>query len=519
MTTQVKDIFKDKKYPKWFSNHPIFKEIATIKKVFPSIGLPNFIENAAIDNSEQVKKSATDLLTCIENIIANRIISLRDFSNIKTNKRKTQKERCDLILNSVFTLLNRHKNDFIQLNNNRISLKLPDNISIVGDNRPIFRKNESLFRVYNKLIELLQEGNFVGLQRLEDTYQFKTFSSENIPNNNQFKIVFSSDGVDGAWDIATMSMRGIQSCQNWNTGEYKHCTIGSVIDPFVAIMYLTSGEKYNEYGSKMIRRSIVRFIIDGKTKKPYLHIDNMYPSIDNKIMNSFKNVLKKKTNNKFEIKSYSSYDSYEHSYIPLNSIREKLKYTSINGKSKVYDEYGSIASYQDTKILSKKSEGKDEQLKLFTKNSKKKELKFTKAFNKYFIENISNITEYPKSIEQAITKLKNSSYINNDIANLLAKSFLSKIDKEQFTNSDTYIRRVYYSFFNYRKIIINENKSVICKKLNGFMHLAAGYRFGTRNIVPILNSVFQLMEKQMKEELKKIVKKRQEMKIEPLPLP
>jgi hypothetical protein len=530
MATPIKEIFKDKKYPKWFSSHPIFKEVKTIKKVFPSIGLPNCIEDANVDNIDQAKQSAGILIGDINAIISYSITLLnRHKKTIKNKVNKEKTENCSTLLQAVFNQLKK-SNDIIQVNNGRVSLKLSDNITIEGDNRPVFRKNESLFRVYNKLSEMLQEANVAGLDPLENAYSFKAFSTDNIPNNG-FKIVFSSDGAEGAWDIGTMSMRGISSCQSWDRGEYKYCTIGSVIDPFVGIIYMTTNGKFNEYGSKMVRRCVVRFVIDGKNHKPYILIDRMYPSGDNKVIAQFKKFIETKTNNKFDVfyAENMDYKLLQESYLPLNPIRKKLKDTSREGKSRPYDEYESIQSYQDCKIKNQSGNKKDKQAVLFDKNSRKKENKFIKIFSKAFVDAIKkiDIEKVPRTIKPAMKLLilpnKNRYYSYdhtlNAIGSSLAKQIIDNVDKTQFTNSDTYIRRVYYSFFNHRNKAIHSSKNELIKKLNGELYLKAGHRFGIRNFVPLMQSVFPLMEKEIKEELKKVVDKRNEMKIEPLPLP
>src|SRR5271165_600066 len=510
MTTPIETIFKDKKYPKWFSSHPIFKEVKTIKKVFPAIGLPNCVEDAAIDNSEQAKASAKILISDINAIIASRIAQLAVYQNkLKNKKRKDQSDKCITILKAVNAQLKK-PNDIIQVNNGRVSLKLSDDITLEDDNRPILRKNESLFRVYNKLTELLREGNFVALDTLENAYSFKTFSTDNIPNNG-FKIVFSSDGAEGAWDIGTMSMRGISSCQSWDRGEYKHCTIGSVIDPFVGIIYMTTGGKFNEYGTKMVRRCIVRFVIDGKDNKPYILMDRMYPSDDAKVITQFKKFIKKRTGDKFNV-VYSEKMGNElikNSYLPLNHIRKKLQETSKDGKSKAYDDYDAIQSYQDMRLNNKSGNKKDKQAELFDKNSKKKDNRFIQSFTKLFVETVKNvpITEVPRTIKPAFKLIKaknNYNCINSihNIGNTIAKSIIDNVDKTQFTNSETYIRRVYYSFFNQRNNVIDKTKNDLIKKLNGDLHLKAGERFGIRNFVPLMKMIFPAMDKVMKEELK-----------------
>lgn len=138
------------------------------------------------------------------------------------------------------------------------------------------------------------------------------------------RIVFSSAGNKGLWDIATMSMRGISSCQRWdydNGYSHERKLVGSMLDPYCGIIYITTGTK-TKLGEKMTKRAVVRFVIDGN--KPYLFIERVYgirynnnrerydaglqryiePTYENtekNISDIFVAFLKSKTENKFEV--------------------------------------------------------------------------------------------------------------------------------------------------------------------------------------------------------------------------
>jgi hypothetical protein len=123
--------------------------------------------------------------------------------------------------------------------------------------------------------------------------------------NEDMKVVFSSKGSQANWDMATMSMRGITSCQRWNHSMAKHL-IGSIVDPNAAILYLTNGDD-TKYGSKMIRRSVVRLVVDNKTQEKVLLMERIYPFLtrsnftDPSTLKVFKNFLTKKTKGKIKI--------------------------------------------------------------------------------------------------------------------------------------------------------------------------------------------------------------------------
>lgn len=114
----------------------------------------------------------------------------------------------------------------------------------------------------------------------------KIFPSIGIINSSKFinhpdvknaKIVFSSDGITGLWDIATMSMRGAMSCMHWRNPHSTHL-IGSMVDPVCGIVYITDGQ-ITDYGSSMIKRALVRMGIDDN--KPFLIVDKIYAKTKN----------------------------------------------------------------------------------------------------------------------------------------------------------------------------------------------------------------------------------------------
>lgn len=126
--------------------------------------------------------------------------------------------------------------------------------------------------------------------------------------NKRRKIVFSGSGSQALWDIATMSMRGVSSCQSWNASHRKHL-IGSMADPYCGIIYTTTGNKTSK-GSRMSRRAIVRFVVN-KRGNPALLIERIYPVFEpgfayadhsfDKTFQLFKSFLERKTNNKYPV--------------------------------------------------------------------------------------------------------------------------------------------------------------------------------------------------------------------------
>lgn len=124
-------------------------------------------------------------------------------------------------------------------------------------------------------------------------------------------IAFSSDMITGLWDLATMAMRGTSSCQHWNNRHSNHL-IGSMVDPFCGIMYLTDGT-INEYGLMMHRRCLVRMIVNYNTGARHFMLERLYKTnitadpyqYNNRdedpgpTIRLFKNFINEKTNNRF----------------------------------------------------------------------------------------------------------------------------------------------------------------------------------------------------------------------------
>jgi hypothetical protein len=519
------DLFKEKKFPDWFAGHSVFKTITKIKKVFPGIGLPNSDEEVVVNNINPAKTAAKQLVSAIKTKLQDRIKGLKEFIGSKPDMsaaRQAQGAKCLAMLNGVYAQID-NSAPIIREENGRFVLKLASDFTLPGDVRPIFRANEGLFRVYNKINEALTEGRFAKLQKLEDIYAFKTFSTDNIPNS-KFRVIFSADGIDGAWDIATMSMRGVKSCQSWD-GDYRHCTIGSVVDPFVGIIYLTSGAKC-EHGTKMIKRSIVRFVIDATTNKPYILLDNMYPGYDEQVFKQFKKFLKAKTGDRFDIKYAPNIEgkSLKDTYMPLNNIRKLLRETSSEGETDYgLDELSSISSYQDVRIQDKTSNKNDKHEVLYEKNSKKKANLFVEGFGDAFKSAIDSLDEnnIPDVIKPIFSRLKgtnkkhfNYTYYIPEISRHIANGFVKSVDRKSFTSSDLFHRRLFHSYFANKNKILNEVKAKTAKEINGKLKLKG---FGTDNFTMLMKLLLPKIDEEMKKKLAALNEKKKS--VFPLPLP
>lgn len=303
------EVKNDKRFPSFISSHKIFDGAEQIKKVFPHIGLENFEEDADIDNSTEIIAAGVELVALIYSTVNHRSSTLTRYAEITKkpfgDKRKVKHRKCQAVLTNFKESLSKSLKAHVVKNpkTKKITLNVVDNIND-ETGATFLKKGESLFKAYGKINELLRDGLFLAMPELTTAPQFKKFNGLNLPSTSS-KIVFSSDGMVGAWDIATMSMRGIQSCQTWGQSNASHL-VGSIVDPCTAIMYLTSGTEIPNKGRKMVRRSIVRFIVDKTDNKPTLIIERMYPSYNVEVAKSFVSILTKKVGGKIRVRDIAN---------------------------------------------------------------------------------------------------------------------------------------------------------------------------------------------------------------------
>jgi hypothetical protein len=155
-------------------------------------------------------------------------------------------------------------------------------------------------------------------EALQETYKADTIFPKIGLNNCTHKqknvtIVFSGSGYKRLWDIATMSMRGVSSCQNWDD-PFSRRLVGSMLDPYAGIVYTTTGFN-TPLGINMVDRAVVRFVVSNRRKGPALLIEPIYGASVNDddwdandddngsvdIQNMFADFLRKKTKNKLHI--------------------------------------------------------------------------------------------------------------------------------------------------------------------------------------------------------------------------
>lgn len=107
-------------------------------------------------------------------------------------------------------------------------------------------------------------------------------------DNKPAYIGFSSVGLRGLWDIATMSMRGACSCMHWENFHFSHL-VGSVTDPFLGIIYV-SDNTLTPHGISFKRRALVRLVHNTTSKENAILIERVYFDTGNKDPRVYNNI-------------------------------------------------------------------------------------------------------------------------------------------------------------------------------------------------------------------------------------
>jgi hypothetical protein len=287
LTSTIKNC-KTKKFPDFIRNSTALINSTRIDKIFPEIGLTNDKENT------EVKLDFSDVaLDKVIHLAVKRYVSQFKADHHHADLKGLELFKVSQIL-YVLEELDRRFTKAYGLDISASAVKLSEPIPSY-DGKALFKVGTDVFKLTKALIEAGSKYAKVDLVTNEEIEK----ECKNL------QIVFSSDGIDGAWDLATMSMRGIKSCMRWEARQSR-ALVGSITDPCCGIIYLTNGAK-TQYGSKMLFRALVRVVVD-ESKKPALILDRLYSSfyknkpdeynrLDLQIRELFVNYLKKRVNN------------------------------------------------------------------------------------------------------------------------------------------------------------------------------------------------------------------------------
>lgn len=213
-------------------------------------------------------------------------------------------------------------------------------------------------RSYTRIFKYLLFTPLAIIDYLLRQAEYERFVKNLIGNSN---VVFSSSGDSGVWDIATMSMRGVASCQRWDHSQ-AHRLVGSILDPCCGIIYITNNTN-NEYGPNIFFRAVVRYV-NVKNIGPCLFLERTYCNPKNdqyiNIINYLFSVL---------LSSYSNLPVFSYTYTSIfNKDIDELYIPDSEAIRKLPQEN---LSYRDSHIkymaLSASDINKHKQFKLFEK--------------------------------------------------------------------------------------------------------------------------------------------------------
>jgi hypothetical protein len=354
MSNTIPTSFKSKKYPDFIRNNIFMKVYEKPEKVFPNIGLKNCEMKLS-----SLKMTGTSIYSSFISSLLDELASAATALYKKGLEKKNYKN----LQNDIYNITNEIEDrDYDNEYKNFIIMNKKNNYTLVFPQTSYYGCKIQKFSVLKlnkerELIPLLSDLNThlnaAKITPINTTINTKLTAEDmcSIDANN-ISICFSSDGQKGYWDIATMSMRGISSCMRWS-GEHSRSLIGSILDPYAGIIYLT-GNKTTKYGKKMLARSVVRMVVNNKNK-PLLLMEPVYPhqyEYDDDISFIFKTFLEQKTGLEVKISDCDSYYDYGGNKlsIPLTEITQSIQ--DMNGDTG-YDDYG-YSSYRDSGISYKK---------------------------------------------------------------------------------------------------------------------------------------------------------------------
>lgn len=281
-------------YPDWLKNHQVFEKLDRIDKIFPKIGLPNFKQEIEVVNSTDATNYGNVLWQRLCGELANKGSSLLGtYLSSLSNSGRERNERCNKLrrltnLSVDFDHALRTTNP-VEVVNKKVALSLKRDVFDGGkDPAPVFRSGQSVFKCFADFNTQLREAGIPAME-IEQLAEYKSFNQFNVPAT-KYTVHFSSTNAEGAWDIATASMRGISSCQKWDSTQSRGL-IGSVASKYLAILYVVSKNEKTDYGQKMLHRCMVRLVLNKNTLEPVLLLDRMYPTPLPDFIKAFKDML------------------------------------------------------------------------------------------------------------------------------------------------------------------------------------------------------------------------------------
>jgi hypothetical protein len=261
--------FTSKKYPKFIRTSRYLISNSKIDKIFPYIGLPDVVSKCPKITAPSIHEIGQKFVAFLNRWLSH----LENNGCLIRLKRECHFQLLELkglVINDPTCLLSKTKKLIVPV----------EVVNLDASHKP--------FKTGSALTDLISElGNFIdqwhSAYDLPETIAiYDAITRYYLAPLKNLSIVFSAANKNAAWDMATISMRGIKSCQAWRKTRYSKRLIGSILDPCAGVIYLTDGKK-TKYGSRMLGRMVVRFIIyaersdkGGYEYKPALYLERAY---------------------------------------------------------------------------------------------------------------------------------------------------------------------------------------------------------------------------------------------------
>lgn len=267
----TKEIIKSKKLPTFIKSKPIFKSETNVKKIFPKMGLGNNTTDISLD---KLVPEAKSIVSAIKKKLDYYLEDSNDFAYDYDvgSKQSAKFSTITYLVDQINKSLDKAK---LVINKNKYEIRFASSIKD-HNGKVVYKKGQDALEVLRKIQADLKKSKIHNIYQIDKVLGLQDKKTKT--KNKKLKIVFSSEGFDGVWDIATMSMRGISSCQRWptqNDNYLGHCNklIGTIVDPYAGIIYITDGVN-TKHGPKMLARSVVRVVMKAST--PCLLLERIY---------------------------------------------------------------------------------------------------------------------------------------------------------------------------------------------------------------------------------------------------
>lgn len=430
----------DKPYPNWIKEHRVFKSLPKIDKIFPRIGLPNFTESVIVYPTEAVKSNARLIVSFVIGELNYRLPILRQKlaaellqSGRERNEKCNGLQNAHNVLSALWYAIS--GKELTAIADGKVGISLSCDVFSGASSTPLFKKGEAFFKVLNKVNLALGEVLTGYKIDYEANVYFKEFSKLNLPSK-EFTMTFASTGPEGAWDIATASMRGIVSCQAWTAGQSRGL-IGSISSKYVGIVYISGTNDYPPYGKQMMFRSFIRLVVNRATGTPVLYLDNMYPSYNPDVYAEFKKVIEARSG----LKVYSS-NAGDAAVDNLNIARDfhllnevsrtylrEGEYSYLDTPIKVEDRKTPILFDTENKVLAERRAYFISKLEKVMAEKRVVYDKHVKELKEYLASNMKDESKKPE-IAASFQDLKKGQYAFQNMVN-----FFAHCDREQATTN------------------------------------------------------------------------------------